>query len=189
MKEFKVTDGCSEFLLNLPTKISEITSDYLKDVTDDIVIAPYHAIVATVYRCKLPEVISSNKKSRSMAVAIVPVFVKANVTLNLEKEMLSMFNELNAGDRLIIAGTDLERGHQLSTPKNFITIDNIIKIYNHDNNFAKGVMTDQNYYYFVDFKLVPINDIKGFYKVSNPAEYINPFVSVVKDKGNIVKMN
>ena len=189
MKQFKVTDGSSEFLMNLPTKISEITSDYLLSVTKDITIAPYHAIVATIYRCKLPEVISTSKKSRAMAIAIVPTFVKVKLGDTLEKSTEELFNHITCGDKIIIAGTDLERGYQLSTPKNFITIENIVKIYNHDNDFAKDVMRDQNYYYFVDFKLVPINDIKGYYEHSNTATYVNPFVSVVKDKGEAVKGN
>lgn len=186
MKEFKVTDGRSKFLMNLPTKISEITEDYLLSVTNDIEIAPYHAIVANIYRCKLPEVISTNKKSRTMAIAIVPTFVKVNLGETLEESTKVLFNHLKCGDKIVIAGTDLERGYQLSTPKNFITIENIVKIYNHDNTFTKSVMTDMTYYYFVDFKLVPITDIKGFYKHSNPAEYVNPFASVVKDNEETV---
>ena len=178
MKEFTVTDGKQDFAFRLPTKISEITGEYLKDVTDDIVIAPYYAIIASIYRAKLPEVISSNKKSRGMAVSITPLFVKANVPLETEKPTFDMLANIKAADRIIIAGTDIERGYQLSTPKNMITIENIIRIYNHDNNFAKEVMIDQNYYFFVDFKMVPITDIKGKYNMSNPADFINPFVTV-----------
>ena len=178
MKEFTVTDGKQDFTLRLPTKLSEITSDYLKAVTDDIVIAPYYAVIATVYRCKLPEVISSNKKSRAMAVAIVPIFVKANVPMETEKPTYDLMCQIKCADRIIIAGSEIERGYQLSTPKNVITLDNVIKIYNHDNNFAKGVMADQTQYYFVDFKLVPITDIKGKYLMSNPADFVNPFATI-----------
>ena len=178
MKEFTVTDGKQDFTLRLPTKLSEITSDYLKAVTKDIIIAPYYAVIATVYRCKLPEVISSNKKSKAMAIAIVPLFVKANLNGKIEDGTVGLFNQIEASDRMIIAGSDIERGYQLSTPKNLITLDNIIKIYNHDNNFAKDVMIDQNYYFFVDFKMVPITDIKGKYNMSNVSEFINPFVTV-----------
>ena len=178
MKEFTVTDGKQDFTFRLPTKISEITGDYLKAVTDHIVIAPYYAIVASVYRAKLPEVISTNKKSRAMAVAIVPVFVKANLEGIIEDGTKTLFEQLKAADRIIIAGTDIERGYQLSTPLNMITLENVIKIYNHDNGFAKDVMIDQNYYFFVDFKLVSITDIKGKYNMSNPADFINPFVTV-----------
>lgn len=178
MKEFTVTDGKQDFTLKLPTKISEIAGDYLKAVTDDIIIAPYYAVIASIYRAKLPEVISSNKKSKAMAVTIVPVFVKANVPLETEKPTYDMLSLIKPADRIIIAGTDIERGYQLSTPKNMITLDNIIKIYNHDNGFAKEVMIDQNYYFFVDFKLVPITDIKGKYNMSNPADFVNPFVTV-----------
>lgn len=178
MKEFTVTDGKQDFAFRLPTKISEITGDYLKAVTDDIVIAPYYAVIAAIYRAKLPEVISTNKKSQAMAVAIVPVFVKANLNGTIEEGTKALFDEFKPADRIIIAGTDIERGYQLSTPKNMITMENIIKIYNHDNAFAKEVMIDQNYYFFVDFKMVPITDIKGKYNMSNPANFINPFVTV-----------
>ena len=185
MKEFIVTDGKQDFAFRLPTKISEITGDYLKAVTNDIVIAPYYAVIASVYRAKLPEVISSNKKSKGMAVSITPLFVKANLPLETEKPTFSMISSINAADRIIIAGTDIERGYQLSTPRNMITLENVIKIYNHDNNFAKDVMIDQTYYFFVDFKLVPITDIKGKYNISNPTDFVNPFVTVKsKEVGN-----
>lgn len=178
MKEFTVTDGKQDFAFRLPTRISEISGDYLRSVTDNIAVAPYYAIIATIYRAKLPEVISSNKKSRAMAVTITPLFVRANLNGNIEEGTRELFDDLNSADRIIIAGTDIERGYQLSTPNNMITLDNVIKIYNHDNNFAKEVMIDQNYYFFVDFKLVQITDIKGKYSMSKAADFINPFVTV-----------
>ena len=185
MKEFKVTDGKSEYALNLPTSLSEITPDYLTMVTNNVTIAPYYAVIGTVYRCKLPEVIASNKKSKAMAVAIIPVFVKANFNGKFEDGTKKLLEGFKPGDRIIIAGSDIERGYGLSTPSNFITIDNIVKIYNHDNGFAKSVMADQNYYYFVDFKMVPVTDIKGKYEVTNPNDYINPFAKVVgKENAN-----
>lgn len=176
MKEFIIGEGKEGFKINLPTKLSEITEDYLKGVTDNIIIAPYYAVIATVYRCKLPEVISSNKKSRAMAIAIVPIFVKANLNGKIEDGLLEVFNNLKCGDKIVICGSDIERGYHLSVPNNFITLDNIVKIYNEDEGFAKVVMPDQNYYYFVDFKLVPINDIKGKYSSAKPADFINPFI-------------
>lgn len=178
MKEFNVTDGKQDYIFKLPTKISEITSDYLKAVTDNIVIAPYYAVIASVYRAKLPEVISSNKKSRGMAVSITPLFVKANVPMETDKPTFDMMSTIEAADRIIIAGTDIERGYFLSTPNNMITMENVIKIYNHDNAFAKEVMIDQNYYFFVDFRLVPINDIKGKYDMTPSTGFVNPFVDV-----------
>lgn len=176
MKEFIIGKDENGFKMNLPTSLSEITEDYLLGVTKHIKIAPYHAIVALVYRCKLPEIISTTKKKRDLAAAIVPLYVNSNVTLNAEKETVDMFSSMKCGDKLIVAGTDLERGYHLVCPKNFITIDNIVRIYNSDVNFAKGVMIDQNYYYFVDFKLVPINDIKGFYSREKDDTFVNPFV-------------
>lgn len=176
MKEFIIGEGKTGFTMNLPTSLSEITEEYLIGVTKDIQIAPYHTVVALVYRCKLPEIISTAKKKRDLATAIVPLYVSSLVPDNAGVETVDMFKKINCGDKLIIAGTDLERGYHLVCPKNFITIDNVVRIYNNDMNFAKGVMIDQNYYYFVDFKLVPITDIKGFYSRSKDVTFVNPFI-------------
>ena len=176
MKEFIIGEGSNGFKMNLPTSLSEITEDYLLGVTNHIKIAPYHCIVALVYRCKLPEIISTARKKKDLATAVVPLFVNSNLNGTVEDGTANLFNDVKPGDKLIIAGTDLERGYQLTCPKNFITIDNIIRIYNSDNNFAKGVMTDQNYYYFIDFKLVPITDIKGFYSRDKEDTFVNPFI-------------
>ena len=176
MKEFIIGEGSNGFKMNLPTSLNEITEDYLNGVTSHIHIAPYHCIVALVYRCKLPEIISTARKKKDLATAIVPLFVKANITLSNSSKTFEMFAQMQTGDKLVIAGTDIERGYHLTCPKNFITIDNVVRIYNSDSNFAKGVMMDQNYYYFVDFKLVPINDIKGFYSREKDDSFVNPFI-------------
>ena len=176
MKEFIIGEGSNGFKMNLPTSLNEITEDYLRGVTNHIRIAPYHCIVALVYRCKLPEIISTARKKKDLATAIVPLFVSANPTVNSEKETINMFAAMKTGDKLIIAGTDLERGYHLTCPKNFVTIDNVVRVYNSDSNFAKGVMMDQNYYYFLDFKLVTITDIKGFYSREKEEPFTNPFI-------------
>lgn len=181
MKEFIVIDGGKEMTLRLPTSIKEITADYLKAVTENISIAPYYAVIAAVYRAKLPEVISISKKSRSMAISIVPIFVKANLPLETEKPTYDLINSIKTADRIIIGVTDIERGYYLSTPKNIITMDTIIKIYGDKSNkdgFNSHIMGDQNDYFFVDFKLVPITDIKGKYELNKPNEFVNPFVTV-----------
>ena len=182
MKEFKVTNGKNNITLNLPTSLSEITPEYLTSVTSHIEVAPYHAIIGIVYRCKLPEIVSTNKKSRAMSMAIVPVYVKGNIG-EPNPDTFSMLKKIKTGDKLIIAGTDIERGYHVTSTRNKITIDNIINIYKYDNNFAKTVMRDQNYYYFVEFKLVPINDIKGYYKDKfEDDSFVNPFIKIEENK-------
>lgn len=174
MKEFIIGEGENGFTMNLPTKLSEITEDYLLGVTNGIHIAPYHAVIAMVYRCKLPEIISTARKKKDLATAVVPIFVKSNVPNDADTK--PMFDNMTCGDKLIIGTTSLEMGNHLTCPKNFITIDNVVRIYSSDSNFAKGIMIDQNYYYFVDFKLVPINEIKGFYSREKDDSFVNPFI-------------
>ena len=171
MKEFNIGDEKNGFKMILPTSLNEITNDYLLDVTENIIVGEYHAIVACIYRCKILEIISSHKKSKALSTAIVPIFVKANAGTDHQ----ILFDKIATGDKIIIAGTDIERGYHLTCPKNFITIENIIRIYNSDSKFAKESMIDQNYYYFVDFKLVPITDIKGYYDKTSK-DIVNPFI-------------
>ena len=178
MKEFNVTDGKKNFIFRLPTKLSEITADYLQNVTANISIAPYYTVIASVYRAKLPEVISINKKSRSMAISIIPLFVKTNLPIEADKLVYDNYSHYKTADRIIIAGADIERGYGLSVPNNLITLETVIKIYNSDSNFAKSVMSDQTYYYFVDFKLVPVNDIKGKYEMKPLKGFVNPFAEI-----------
>lgn len=189
MKQFTVTDGSNEFIMTLPTKINEITNDYLLDVTKDINIAPYYAVIGVICRCNLLSIVNSSKKQRGLSVSMIPVFVKANVPMETEKPTYDLMSSINCGNKIIISGTDVERAYQLSTPKNFITIDNLVKVYNHDAKFAKDIVLDQNNYLFVDFKLVPITDIKGSYAASNFNEYVNPFITIIKNNGNEVKGN
>lgn len=176
MKEFNIKEGSNNFIVKLPTKLSEITKEYLEEVTEHINVAPYYAIVAAVYRAKLPEIISSSKKSRALSTTIVPLYVRGNIPSNMEKEQINAYSKINTCDKLIIAGTAIEIGQELTCPRNLITIDMIVRLYNSNNEFAKGVMLDQNYYYFLDFKLVSISDIKGSYKEVDIAGYNNPFV-------------
>lgn len=181
MKEFIINEGENTFTMNLPTRLDEITEDYLLNVTKQINIAPYYAIVAMVYRCQLGLITSAAKKKKDLTTAVVPIFVKANLTSDIVGESKAMFDSLKCGDKIIINGTTLEMGNHLTCPKNFITIDNVIRIYNSNSEFAKGVIYDRNYYYFVDFKLVAINDIKGFYSREKDNSFVNPFL-VNKDK-------
>ena len=180
MKEFIIGEGENGFTMNLPTKLSEITEDYLLGVTKGVYSAPYYAIIAMVYRCKLPEIISTAKKRKDLATAVVPLFVSAKVPSDSGEDICKMFSEIKCGDKIIIGATSLEMGNQLVCPKNFVTIENIVRIYNSDNNFAKGVMIDQNYYYFLDFKLVAINEIRGFYSREIDDTFVNPFVTYNK---------
>ena len=182
MKEFNVTDGKKDFIFRLPTKLSEITAEYLNHVTANISISPYYAVIASVYRAKLPEVISINKKSRSMAISIIPLFVKAHLPMEADKIVYDNYSNYKTADRIIIAGADIERGYGLSVPNNLITLDTVIRIYNSDSSFAKSVMSDQTYYYFVDFKLVPINDIKGKYDMKPLEGFVNPFAEIKSEE-------
>ena len=183
MKSFNVTNGKENFILNLPTSLKEITSEYLNAVTSHIEIAPYHAIIGIVYRCKLPELISTSKKTKEMSIAIVPIFVKGNIADDSNFPADKMLKNIKTGDKLVIAGTDIERGYHIASIRNKITIDSILAIYNNDNNFAKNAIKDINYYYFVEFKLVPVNDIKGYYKDNfDDDNFVNPFIKIEESK-------
>lgn len=182
MKNFIVTNAIGKKVnLNLPTHLDEIiVPDYLKDVTEIVELLPYQALVGIIYRNKILEIVNSSKKSRALATTIVPVFVKANIPNN-DDYNFNKYHEIKIGNKLIIAGSDIERGYGIICPRNFITIENILRIYNSNADFAKKAITDQDYYYFLDFKVVPINDIKGFY-TDVKSTFNSPFISNVDDE-------
>ena len=176
MKEFTIKNGDSTVTMNLPTKLSEITKDYLLQVTNEIQPAPYYCVVAMVYRWQLGLITSAAKKKKDLSTAVVPIYVKSNLPEDASAETKELFNKMMCGDKIIIGSTSLELGNHLSCPKNFITIDNIVRIYNADNDFAKGTIYDRNYYYFVDFKLVAASEIRGFYAKQPNNGFVNPFI-------------
>lgn len=158
------------FTLNLPTTLSDITKEYITNVTSHIEVDANYTVVGVVFREKLSTLIlASRKNKKNSDIAAIPIFVKAGKT---DSELI---NKLDVGEKLIISPSDIMLGHHLSAPANLLTINTILNIMEGDTEVYNKVIGIQEYCYFIEFKLVPNCNIHGAYKnCCNNCE--NPFV-------------
>ena len=170
------------FTLNLPTTLSDITKEYISNVTSHIEVDANYTIVGVVFREKLSTLIlASYKNKKNSNITAIPIFVKAGKT---DSELI---NKLDVGEKLIIAPSDIMLGHHLSAPTNLLTINTILNIMEGDTEIYNKVIGMQEQCYFIEFKLVPNCSIHGAYK-TDCNNYVNPFVVKTGEtkKNNII---
>ena len=170
MLKFEVNGNYDSILMNLPTKLSEITPEYLNEVTSNIVVADNYSLIGILYKESLASVILANsRKQKNITTAIVPVFVKAGTT---DTEYIK---NISCGDKIIIAPSDIAMGHHVTCPKNKITINNILEYCNSDKEAYKHAIGISQACYYLEFKIVPNCNIHGNY-IEETSSYKNPFI-------------
>ena len=170
MLKFEVNGNHGVILMNLPTKLSEITPEYLNEVTSNVVVADNYSLIGILYRESLASVmLANNRKQKNITTAVVPVFVKAGTT---DTEYIK---NMSCGDKIIIAPSDIAIGHHISCPKNMITINNILEYCNGDKEAYKNAICVSQPCYYLEFKIVPNCNIHGNYKEES-GSYKNPFI-------------
>ena len=134
MLKFEVNGKRGVILMNLPTKLSEITPEYLNDVTSNVVVADNYSLIGILYRESLASVIlANNRKQKNITTAIVPIFIKAGAT---DTEYV----------------------------KNMITINNILEYCDGDKEAYQRAISISQPCYYLEFKIVPNCNIHGNYK-------------------------
>lgn len=177
MLKFKTNGKAGAFKLNLPTSLSEITPDYLKDVTSAIQVADNYSLIGICYREAFSTIIfANNTKKKNLTTAIVPLFVKCGKSSN------DFVNNISVGDKLIIAPSQIALGYHVTAPRNLITINNILNCVEGDTRIYQEALKESQQCYFLEFKLVPNVDIVGVYKNDNTIHGINPFVVKVNEE-------
>ena len=163
MKDFLVQGKRVDFNFHFPTSLDEIDADYLFDVTRNVEIAEHHSLVAIVYHEKLFNIIVSRKrKDKNLTAGVVPIFIRAG------KNDSDFIKTADCKDKLIIPSTSLSLAHHVAAPKNVLSLDYFIRAIDSDANLARRY--DNNYgneeCFFVEFKIIPNNEIKGIYKAA-----------------------
>ena len=175
MLKFKVNGKHGSIIMNLPTKLSEITTEYLNEVTSNVVVADNYSLIGILHRESLANIIlANNRKQKDITTAIVPIFVKAG---NTDTQYIK---NISCGNKIIIAPSDIAIGHHVTCPKNLITINNVLEYCQGDKEaYTKAIAIAQPCYY-LEFKIVPNCNIHGNYKDENEA-YNNPFIEFVNN--------
>ena len=174
MKTFSLETENRVYDFKFPTSLSEITAEYLDNVTANVVVADNYTLVGIVYHETLGSVILARKQSKkTITSGVVPIFIKAGNTDN------GFIKSAKCKDKLIIASSQLSLGHHVAAPANTISLDYFIKTLDKDNTVAKRYNNTygQEECYFIEFKLVPNCDIVGFYDTKDN-KFHNPYIEI-----------
>lgn len=153
-------DG-QEVVLTIPGSVSEYNKDVLKQITDNIKIAPHYALVGIVTGIAPISVVMNASSEDS--ISITPILAKVGDTENPFVD--------NVGDVVIIDKSSLERGvHCRNSSKTSYNhfVKSVERMINGKSDIQK-IFSGENKdrynktCYVIEFKLVPISDIKGCY--------------------------
>lgn len=147
----------------IPTKLNEISAEFLTTITKTVSLNNYQCIVALVTKTKLFDFAAYiGNPNNNREFSVTPILAKINSTDDLPIKV-------NPGDKIITSRSEIERGVHINIPtmcsstrlSAFIQEDkelfkNILKgtlLDEEGNNIAKETI------YIVEFKILPINAI------------------------------
>lgn len=174
MKTFKIEAGNRTITYSFPENFSEISIDYLKDVTKEVEIADNYTLIGLVYTEKLSNIIMSFKqKKNNISSGVIPIFIKSGKT---DSEFIK---NAHITDKVIISNTQLSLGHHVRCKNNQLDIDKFLQ-YISDDAYAYKRSIDENIgkVCFLEFKLVPNCDIVGFYVADKSIRLKQRFISI-----------
>ena len=154
MVNLQVNYRGGDYLLSLPTTLSEINFEYLNKITQHIHVAPDYALIAVVYKVRPIEIVSNVKQNKNANVGAVAAFIKSN-------SAPGFYDNIKLGDTIVIAPSDIALGHTVRVVNNNLTPSKLLELLETNPDLNKkliGVMTPT---YFVDFKVVATAFIHG----------------------------
>lgn len=161
MLTFNLKDGQS---LHLPTRIEEIDKAYLKSCLGNYQIADNYAVVALVYNETIPffnAIVSGNDSRKTdNHISLVPIFVAKGHTDN------DFYNNLEERDVITINPSNLSIGEHLNFKNNDLSIGFVCNTLKASNINTLNDPRGRVKICLMEFKLVPINDIHGYFDAS-----------------------
>lgn len=145
MSTFVNREGNVSF--HIPEKRSEITKEYIDGVLEGVKLSEHYCIIGLIFMGSLAELI--NVKSNK--INVVPILCKYNSKVFTDDDLMKVVN---------IDRTSIERGNQVYNIKNEIGMDSI-KRFIDDNGLGKSVMMGGNRAVAIEFKIVPVSDIRA----------------------------
>lgn len=174
----KVESKFKDFGIQIPTDISEITSEALDAILSNVVIAKHYCVVALCQNESLFGVIN-NKVS---TVEVMPIIAKISKE---DAELIGM----SQMDKIIIDRSTLERGYHLYLKHNVLSPQFVNKYITNDTELTRSITVgtfgqNQGYnkgqkVWFLEFKVIAINDLKA--AINSESGNSNPFIYSTKD--------
>ena len=143
MAKFTNIEGTAIF--NIPEHEKEITKEYINNVLQNVKLTEHYCVIGLVYVGSLTELISVKANKFS----VIPILCKYNSDKLTDDDIMKT---------VIMDRTDIERGQHLYGIKNELGLASIKSfiINNNLNKAAIGVKAVA-----IEFKIVPVNDIRG----------------------------
>ena len=181
MLKFEVNGKKGNVILNLPTSIEELTKDYLINITNEVNVGNNYSLIALCHREKLSAFIMAGRnKKNDMSTAVVPIFIKhGSITTD------SHVNNINVGDKLIIAPSNMAMGLHVNISKNTLTMGTLLNFIDGDGFAYQNALKYKEQVYFIEFKIIPNCDIVGYYKDNNSTDFDNPFAVISKNMDSV----
>lgn len=178
MITFDVKSKQGVFKMSLPTSINEISKSYIDSVTSHVKVDANYTLIGIVFKEKLSTLIlNTRKKTNKADVAVIPIFIKAG------ENDSKFINSLHICDKLVISPSDIMMGYHISSPRNVLTINNVLDVIDGDSDIFNKSLSIKEECYFIEFKLVPNCNIHGAYSIpTNNIE--NPFIIKLGDNKN-----
>ena len=168
----KVESKVANYAINVPTKREELTIESLGKLLENVTVAKYHCVIAMIYADTLFGIV--NKKDN--VVNVFPIIAKIS-----NEDASSTGGQI--GQQVVIDRTSLERGYHLYLPNNVISPAHLARYIDSDETLRRNISlglfgANQGYnkgdkVYTVEFKVIPVNDIKAM--IDNDAKIDNPF--------------
>lgn len=161
MKPFTIKLPLKQVTFMFPSKLEELTKDYLTEVTKNVKIANNYSLIGIVYHESLGNiVIARQQKKKDITAGVIPIFIKCGQSDS------QFVNNIKTGSKVIISGTQLALGHHVACPANKLSIDYLIKCINDSDDkelYQRAIKLGKEHIFLLEFKLVPNCDIVGAY--------------------------
>ena len=160
MEKLELTINEDVKVLELPTSVDEIDSDYVKELTKGIKIAENYSLVGVVAFFKLNELILSVKRvnEKSQNAPVIPIFIKAGDCSNY------FISNIQFKDELVVSATNLKIADTAKFAKNKYSFIHVCNLINKDVTVGKKAIEYAGATICcLDFKIVPNCNIVANY--------------------------
>lgn len=175
MIDLLVKNEREDINFRLPESLLEIDKEYIKSLTEHVMVSDYHCLIGIVYH-ETPSaiVLSVGQKKKNITAGVIPVFIKAGKYDDSSK----FIAELSLMDKLIIPTTELNLGVHVAVPTNTLSLDYFIRKISQDkSNLYKRALGINKQAYFIDFKIIGNTSIIGGYNDNPKFIENNPYVT------------
>lgn len=164
----ELRNASTDEVIKVPVLGENIPTEYFENCVKNVGVAKYYCLVALIYKDKLSVLYTTykGKKNNALMSSVSVILVKAD--MDAIRETLP---GICVGNPLVVGGSAVAMGHHITSKENVLEIENVMRHISKDKELGKSVsLTGPNadaICKFVEFKIIPYNEIKGYYSVNS----------------------